>query len=440
MDIAVEQVADLTRKLTITLPPEVVKPNLDKAYAKANRELSLKGFRRGRIPRQVLQQHFGPQIENEVGEQLVQESYFNATEQEQLDTVVHPEIHEQRFNEDGSFTYVAMVDVKPVFELGQYKGLEIELPPLSVSDLEIDLELQRIRRRQAAVQSAPEGHAIAMDDLVTVDFQGFHDGKAMKAVHSENYLVDMGTNRLGEDFEKKLLGLRQGEKTLYEVDFPAKYPNPLLAGRKVEFKVDVKEVKVRVMPDLDDELAKDVDENYKSLDDLKNAIRADLTKAREVARQGDLDDKIMSRLVEQSSFSVPKRLVNYELQEILKQMEADLKLSGLSIETAGLDLNELVERNRGFAEQRVKGDFILKRIAEVEGIKLGNEDLERGYQRIADQYNMGIEEVKSYFKRREELLPMMHELHNEKVLNFLREQTKVIDKAPEAAPEVSGAE
>ena len=159
MDIAVEQVADLTRKLTITLPPEVVKPNLDRAYAKANRELSLKGFRRGRIPRQVLQQHFGPQIENEVGEQLVQESYFNATEQEKLDTVVHPEIHEQRFNEDGSFTYVAMVDVKPVFELGQYKGLEIELPPLSVSDLEIDLELQRIRRRQAAVQSAPEGHA-----------------------------------------------------------------------------------------------------------------------------------------------------------------------------------------------------------------------------------------------------------------------------------------
>ena len=290
------------------------------------------------------------------------------------------------------------------------------------------------------MQSAPEGHAIAMDDLVTVDFQGFHDGKAMKAVHSENYLVDMGTNRFGEDFEKKLLGLHQGEKTLYEVDFPAKYPNPLLTGRKVEFKVDVKEVKVRVMPDLDDELAKDVDENYKSLDDLKNAIRADLTKAREVARQGDLDDKIMSRLVEQSSFSVPKRLVNYELQEILKQMEADLKLSGLTFETAGLDLKELVERNRGFAEQRVKGDFILKRIAEVEGIKLGNEDLERGYQRIADQYNMGIEEVKSYFKRREELLPMMHELHNEKVLNFLREQTKVIDKAPEAAPEASGAE
>ena len=131
-------------------------------------------------------------------------------------------------------------------------------------------------------------------------------------------------------------------------------------GRKVEFKVDVKEVKMRVMPDLDDELAKDVDENYKSLDDLKNAIRADLTKAREVARQGDLDDKIMSRLVEQSSFSVPKRLVNYELQEILKQMEADLKLSGLTFETAGLDLKELVERNRGFAEQRVKGDFTLK--------------------------------------------------------------------------------
>ena len=435
MNVAVENVSDLTRKLTITLPAETVKPALDKAYAKANKEVSLKGFRRGKIPRQVLEQNFRAPIENEGGEQLVQDSYFNAVDQEKLDTVVHPEIHEQKFNEDGSFTYVAMVDVRPVFELKDYKGLEIEMPPLTVTDAEVDLELQRIRRKQAAIQTAPEGHAIVMDDLVTVDFQGFHEGKVLKEVHNENYLIDMGTNKLGADFEQKLLGLHLGDKTLYEIDFPASYPNPVLAGKKVEFKVDVKEVKIRVMPELDDELAKDVDANYAGLEDLKKAIRDDLTKSRELARQGDLDDRIVTRLIEMTSFEAPKRLVNYEIQEMLKQTEESLKRSGLTIESVGLDLKELVDRNRGLAEQRVKGDFILKKVAELEDIKLADEDMERGYQRIAGQYNMNVEEVKSYFKRREELLPFMNELHNEKVLNFLREQTKIIEKEPEPAAE-----
>ena len=435
MDIAVEQLSDLTRKLTITLPHETVKPALDKAYAKANKEITLKGFRRGKVPRTVLEKNFKEQIEAEVGEQLVQDSYFSAIEQEKIEPVVHPEIAEHRFTEEGGFSYVAMIDIKPEFELNQYKGLEIELPPLSVGDEEIDLELQRIQRQQAAIQTAPEGYVIAMDDLITVDFQGFHEGKAMKEVHNENYLIDMGTNRLGEDFEKKLVGLHQGDKTLYEIDFPADYPNPVLAGKKVEFKVDVKEVKVRVKPELDDELAKDVDAGYNSLDDLKSAIRGDMTKARETARQGDLDDKIVLRLIELTPFEVPKRLVNYEIQEMLKQTEENLKRSGLSFESAGIDLKELVDGNREIAEKRVKGDFLLKKIAEVEEIKLADEDIERGYQRIAGQYRMTVEEVKGYFSRREELLPFMNELHNEKVLNFLREQTIIVDKVAEPVQE-----
>ena len=435
MDIAVEQLSDLTRKLTITLPQEVVKPALDKAYAKTNREVTLKGFRRGKVPRIVLEKNFKEQIEAEVGEQLVQDTYFNAVEQEKIEPVVHPEIIEHRFTDDGGFSYVAMVDIKPEFELNQYKGLEIELPPLAVGEEEIELELQKIQRRQAAIQTAPEGHLIALDDLVTVDFQGFHEGKALKEVRNENHLVDMGTNRLGEDFENKLLGLQQGDKTLYEIDFPADHPNPVLADKKVEFKVDVKEVKVRVKPALDDEMAKDVDAKYNSLDELKDAIRQDLLNAREMARQGDLDDKIVLQLIELTPFEVPKRLVNYEIQEMLKQTEENLKRSGLSFESAGIDLKELAERNREIAEKRVKGDFLLKKIAEVEEIKLADEDIERGYQRIADQYRMSVEEVKSYFQRREELLPFMNELHNEKVLNYLREQTVIVDKAPEPAQE-----
>ena len=432
MEIVVENLSELTRKLTITLPKETVGPALDKAFAKINKEVRLKGFRRGKIPQSVLEKNFRDQIQAEVGEKLVQETYFDAVEKEGLEPVVHPEIAEHRFPEDGTFVYVAMVDIKPQIDLKEYKGLEVEKPVLVVAEEEIDKEITLLQRHQAALQTAEEGHVIAMDDVAVVDFQGFHDGKAMKEVRNENYSVDIGMNRLGKDFEEKLIGMKKGDKALYEVDFPADYPNPMLAGKKVEFKVDVKDVKVRVRPELDDEFAKDIKPELTSLEALRDDIRARLQKAKDDALQGDLDDRIMHKLIELNPFEVPQRLVNYEIQEMLKQTEENLKRSGLSFESAGINLEELVEKNRDVAAKRVKGDFLLKKIAEVEEIKIADEDIQRGYQRIADQYRMTIDEVKKYFQRREEILPFMNELHNEKVLNFLREQARFTSVAPAA--------
>ncbi|MDX9833931.1 MAG: trigger factor [Desulfobulbus sp.] len=440
MEIVVENLSDLTRKLTITLPKETVGPALDKAYAKVNKDVRLKGFRRGKVPQSVLEKNFRDQIQGELGEKLVQESYFDAVEKEGLEPVVHPEIAEHRFPEDGTFVYVALVDIKPEFDLKEYKGLEIEKPALVVSEEEIDKELALLQRHQAALQTAEEGHVIAMDDVAMVDFQGFDNGKAMKEVRNENYSVDIGMNRLGKDFEEKLIGMKKGEKALYDVDFPSDYPNPVLAGKKVEFKVDVKDVKVRVKPELDDEFAKDIKPELTSLQALRDDIRARLQQAKDEALKGDLDDKLMHKLIELNPFEVPQRLVNYEIQEMLKQTEENLKRSGLSFESAGINLEELVENNRGVAAKRVKGDFLLKKIAEVEEIKIADEDLQRGYQRIAEQYKMTVDEVKKYFQRREEILPFMNELHNEKVLSFLREQACFVEVPPPAATEASAEE
>ncbi|MGI6655408.1 MAG: trigger factor [Desulfobulbus sp.] len=434
MEIVVENVSELTRKLTITLPQESVGPALEAAYAKINKEVKLKGFRRGKVPQGVLEKNFGPQIQDEVGEKLVQESYFDAIEQENIDAVVHPEIAEHSFPENGTFVYVAMVDVKPEFELKEYKGIEVEKPSTEVSALEIDNELTLLQRHQAPLKTADEGHAIAIDDVVIVDFQGFHNGKAMREVHNENFSVDMGSNRLGRDFEEKLLGLKKGDKALYEITFPADYPNPILAGKNVEFKVDVKDVKVRIKPELDDEFAKDIKPELNTLEELREDIRSRLQKSKDDALKGDLDDKIMLKLVEDNTFPVPERLVLYEVQEMLKQTEENLRRSGLSFESAGIDLEELADRNREIAEKRVKGDFILKKIAELEDIKIADEDIQRGYQRIADQYRMTVDEVKKYFKRREEILPFVNELHNEKVLEFLRDQAKITEVAAPTEP------
>ena len=436
MEIVVENLSELTRKLTITLPKETVGPALAKAYAKLNKDVKLKGFRRGKIPQTVLENNFRDQVQAEVGEKLVQETYFDAVEQQKLDPVVHPEITEHTFTDDGTFVYVAMVDVKPEFELKEYKGLAVEKPTLTVSEEEVDKEIAMLQRHQAVLQTAEEGHAIAMDDVAIVDFQGFHNGKAMKEVHNENFNVDIGMHRLGKEFEEKLLGLKKGDKTLYEITFPGDYPNPMLAGKAVEFKVDIKDVKVRIKPELDDEFAKDIKPELATMADLREDIRQRLQKTKDDALQGDLDDKIMHKLIELNPFEVPQRLVNFEIQEMIKQTEENLRRSGLSFESAGIKLDDLVEKNREVAVKRVKGDFLLKKIAEVEEIKIGDEDIQRGYQRIAEQYRMTIDEVKKYFKRREEILPFMNELHNEKVLNFLREQANFTEVA---APEPSEA-
>jgi trigger factor len=415
-----------------SLPQEDVTKELDKAYKKLGKEVSLKGFRRGKVPVSVLKRNFKDRVEDEVGEKLVQATYFDAVEKEKLDPVVHPEISEHSFKDDGTFVYVAEVDVKPVFELGEYKGVEIEKPVTAVTGEEVDTQIEELRRQHAVLRSADDDYIIQDDDVVVVDFQGFHDEKAMPEVHNEDFSVDVGSGSLGKEFEEKLVGLKKGDKSLHEVDFPGEYPNPVLAGKKVEFKVDVKSVKQRIKPELDDEFAKDISEEYQTIDDLKKGLKKQLLEEKETALEGDLDDRIMRKLIENNTFEIPERLVRFEIEEMIKQTESNLERSGLTLESAGLNRDKLVETNREVAIQRVKGDFILKKVAEVEEIKLEDEDIERGYQRIATQYNMTVPEVKQFFKRREEVLPFINELLNEKILRFLRESANLVDEKPKA--------
>jgi trigger factor len=429
MEIAVEELSKLSRKVTVTVPAETVRKELDKAYNELKKTVHLKGFRKGKAPMSILEKNYGDKVRAEVAEKLVQETYFDAVEEKELDVVVHPEISETKFSEDGTFFYAALVDVKPVFEISEYKGLEIEKPAIKVTDADIDQRVEELRRKHAVLRTADDEHAVIEDDIVTVDFQGFHNEKPMKQVHNENYSIDVGAKRLGEEFEKQLLGLKKGESALYETTFPGDYTNPVMAGKTIEFKVDVKEIKERIKPALDDEFAKDVDAKYTTLEELRAGIAEDLRQQQEAALEGSLADRLMQQLIDMNPFPVPERAVAYEVQEMIKQTEELLKRSGLTLETAGINVEDLAKQNRELAEKRVRGDFILKKVAELEEIKLADEDLERGYQRIASQYKMSVPEVKQYFQRREEIMPFVAELLNEKILSFLLDAAKITEAA-----------
>lgn len=424
MQINVEDVSQLTRKMTITLPETQVVQELDSAYKKLNSEVSLKGFRKGKIPRQVLEKNYRPKVEYEVAEKLIQGTYFDALEKSKIDAVVHPDIREQKFAEDGTFVYTAEVDVRPQFELAEYKGLEIEQTALEVTEEEISQELEVLRKQMAPLQSV-EDRAVEMGHLAVVDFQGYHNGNPIKQVVGENYSVDVGSGQFGKEFEEKLLGLKKGEETSQEIDFPANFANPILAGKKVEFKINVKDVKERLLPTLDDDFAKEVGEEFAGLEALKAHIREKKLQAKKDAQRGDLTDKLMRVLIENHDFEIPPRLVAYEIEAMIKELESNLERQGMTLEAAGFNRDALVEQYKLAAQARVKGDFLLKKVAEKEGLKLENEDIDQGFKRISEQYNMPVSEVKKYFSSRDDLLPFMAELLNEKILSFLLDAAKM---------------
>jgi trigger factor len=428
MEVIVEEISALTRKMTITLPEGDVQKKLKEAYDKLQKESKMKGFRRGKVPRSIIVKSYKPQVEGEVGEKLVQDSYFEALEKEKIDAVVHPEITAPVFNEDGSFTYVAQIDIRPVFELQEYKGLEVERVNTAVEEEEVSQELQSMQKSMAALRSVGD-RPIQKGDVLVIDYQGFHNGNAIKHVKNDNFSLEVGSGKMGPEFEEKLVGMSQGQEASHEVDFPEKHPNPILAGKKVDFRIAIKDVQERVLAELDDEFAKDVGKEFNTLDALKSAIRDRIQKRKNESSDAGIIDRIMQALLKKHDFEVPKRLVAYEVEEMIKQTEQQFEKSGLTFEAAGLSRQKLAENNEPMALQRVRGDFILKKIAEKEEIKVNDEDMDRGFKRIGDQYNMPVAKVKEFFQHRDDLLPFMNEILNEKVLHFLREQAKIVEPA-----------
>ena len=198
MEVNIEEISTLTKKVTVTLPVDVVQPQLNAAYDKLKKESKMKGFRRGKVPRSIIVKQYKPQVEGETGEKMVQDNYFNAIEKEGIDPVVHPEVKSVKYNEDGSFTFVADVDIRPEFELGEYKGLEIEKVDILVTDEEIQTELEELQKNMAVLQSVSD-RGIQEGDVVIVDFQGYNDDKPIPQVKSENSSVDVGSGAMGKD-------------------------------------------------------------------------------------------------------------------------------------------------------------------------------------------------------------------------------------------------
>jgi trigger factor len=422
MRVSVEDVSTVQKRLNVELPPEVVAKEIDRACQKLGREVSVKGFRKGKVPKAVLRRLFKEHIEERVIEALIQESLPKAIEESKLSPIVRPiiERHDELKDKE-AFSYTALVDIRPEFELKpeDYKGLEIETLPTEVTEEEIEKYLKALQMTYADLKPADKDHEIQKNDIAILSFKSFVDGEPVPGHEAEALYVDVGTGEFNATIEEKLIGHKAGDELEVEVTYPEDSLNAQLAGKTVLYKVLVREVYVRDLKPLDDEFIKNMNLGFESLEHLKERIRNRLEEEKKKRAEEFAKEQILAKLREKVQFDVPERYVEYKIARMIEQMRMNLEEKGHTFESAGISLPKLQEKLRPLAEQQAKEDILLEKIAELENISLDAKELEEKAQALAKASGAGVDEARGII-----MTSMVPRLLAEKTLQFLLSNAK----------------
>jgi trigger factor len=418
-----------TVHFNIELPAGDFEGALQKAYLKNRGKFNIPGFRKGKVPRKIIEMNFGADIffEDAIN-MLLPEAYSDAIEELKLEPVDSPEVDVEEINLGEPVNVKFSVDVKPEVELGDYSTIELEKVDYSATDAMIDAEIDRVRNMNSRMIDAGD-RGIANGDFVTMDFEGFIDDEAFEGGASEDHVLEIGSGQFIPGFEEGLLGKKKGEAVEVNVTFPEEYHEESLKGKSAVFKVDIKEVKVKELPELDDEFAKDVSE-FDTLEDYKNSIRVELEKQLKDQEKIETENKIVEKVVEMSSFDVPEGMIQSQIDNEIKDFEYRVGMQGFNmeryLELTGMSVEELRDNFRSVAERRVRADLVLEAIAKAEGVEVTEEDLDKELEKLAEQYKQENKEKFVEDMKKGDLGFLKAGISNSKVLDLLNEKVKFI--------------
>jgi len=384
-------------EVEVTLEGEAVAKAAQDAYLKAKKNITIPGFRKGKAPRQIIEKLYGENFFYEEGlENLLQGAVSDAIDEAGLDIVDNPrDLEVKELGKDGAeFTF--KVTVKPEVEIGEYKGLKAEKASVRVESAEIDAELQSLRNKGAREISV-EDRAAQKDDIADIDFEGFVDGVAFDGGKGEHFALTLGSGQFIPGFEDQVIGHNIGEEFDVNVKFPEEY-TPELAGKDATFKVKLHGLKVRELPELDDEFAKDVSEDADTLDDLKKSIKEEIRKKKQDKVDADFRTKIYDQLIDLIKAEIPEVMFEKRVQEDKETFSQRVGMQGIDLETylmyIGMEMDTFMADLRVQAERNVKIGLALEKIAELEKLEVTEEDYEAEYNKYAEMYNIEVERIK----------------------------------------------
>ncbi|MFP7320141.1 trigger factor [Bacillus spizizenii] len=408
--------------LTVEVDAETFKTALDDAFKKVVKQVSIPGFRKGKIPRGLFEQRFGVEaLYQDALDILLPVEYPKAVEEAGIEPVDRPEIDVEKIEKGESLIFTAKVTVKPEVKLGDYKGLGVEKDDATVTDEDVQNELKALQERQAELVVKEEG-AVEEGNTVVLDFEGFVDGEAFEGGKAENYSLEVGSGSFIPGFEEQLVGLEAGAEKDVEVTFPEEYHAEELAGKPAVFKVKIHEIKAKELPELDDEFAKDIDEEVETLAELTEKTKKRLEEAKENEADAKLREELVLKASENAEMDVPQAMVDTELDRMLKEFEQRLQMQGMNLELytqfSGQDEAALKEQMKEDAEKRVKSNLTLEAIAKAENLEVTDEEVDAELTKMAEAYNMPVENIKQAIGSTD---AMKEDLKVRKAIDFLVE-------------------
>ncbi|MEH7300475.1 MULTISPECIES: trigger factor [Neobacillus] len=411
--------------LTVEVSAEEVTKGLDAAFQKVVKTVSVPGFRKGKMPRGMFEKRFGVEaLYQDALDFILPEAYGKAIDETGIEPVDRPEIDIEQMEKGKELIFKATVTVKPEVKLGEYKGLEVEELDANVTDEDVANELKTLQERQAELVVKEEGTA-ENGDTVVIDFEGFVDGEAFEGGKAENHSLELGTGSFIPGFEEQLVGVKAGESKDVEVTFPEEYHAAELAGKPAVFKVTVHEIKGKELPALDDEFAKDVDDEVETLDALKEKINTRLVDSKKHEAEHHLRDTVVEKAAENAEVEIPEVMVTNEVNRMLQEFEQRLQMQGMNLELyfqfSGQDENALREQMKEEAQSRVKVNLTLEAIAKAENLEVTDEDVEAELEKMAGMYNMTVDMIKQALGGSEGIKT---DLKLKKAVDFLVENKK----------------
>ena len=408
-------------KLTFSVSAEKFQEGLNYSFNKNQKHFNIKGFRKGKVPRQIVEKTYGVEVlYDDAFNFVLQDAYALAAEESKLEIVSRPEIDVVSASKEDGVVFTAIVYTKPEVKISEYKGLVCEKPSTTVNKDDVEAYLNREREKHSRINPVTD-RAVKNGDLVNIDFEGFIDGVAFEGGKGEKYDLEIGSKTFIDTFEEQIIGKNIGDEFDVNVTFPAEYGKEELASKPAVFKVKINEINEKILPELNDEFVQDTTE-FESLKDYKKDIKSKLTAMKKDEADKKMKESVLEALIEKVEVNIPKPMIELEIDHKINEFRNGIGAQGLTLDSylnyMGQSLENMREAYRIICEKQVKGRLALEAVAEAEKIKVSEKEIDAELTRIAEAYRIDKEKIESIFGEKEKE-NIIKDLKTQKALDFL---------------------
>jgi len=397
MQVKIEDKSSVKKVLSFEIPKEDVTKELNIAYKDLKKKVDVKGFRKGKVPRKVLENRFSKDVHADVGPRLIQEAFIDAIKEHDLNIVGGPQMDPPQLDPENAYIFDITVEIKPELDDIEFEGIDLKQTKYEVSDGEIESQIFMIQKTMAKKETVKEERPVKDSDFVLIDYEGFLNGDSFdKTPKIENYVMGIGQDAMPKEFSEKLTGVIPVQDLEIEVPYPDDYYDENLKGKTIVYKVTLKEIQEEILPELNDDLVKDLGK-FETLDDVRTSIRENLEKGYAQRIKHELSEQVFQNLLEKIEFEVPEAMIEGELNGITMEAEQAYAANNTTLEDAGLSKDILKTQYRDVAEKQARRHLILEKIISQGKLELSDEELEKSFEEMAAGMNAPVDSVKNYF-------------------------------------------